>query len=142
MACYLPEGFRQITHSLFLCAMCYFKTDHNHLGEKIRTSSIYGQKCVKSDLSADLLLSFPPPFELKYYARTIGLRGNHDTAKNVSVCVKYFQSYKFNRFYEKKTTYWDLYLSLYQGQKTDDYCPSPPSPHQEGRGGTAESFNR
>ena len=35
----------------------------------------------KSDLSPDLLLSSPPPFKLKYSARTIGLRGNDDTAK-------------------------------------------------------------
>ena len=89
----------------------------------------------KSDLSPDLLLSFPPPFKLKYSARTIGLRGNHDTAKNVSICVKYFQSYKFNRFYEKKTTYWDLYLSLYLNSRklmTTVLLPPPPANGVEG----------
>ena len=42
-------------------------------------------------LSPELLLSSTPPFKLKYSARTIGLRGNDDTAKCLNLC---FQSYK------------------------------------------------
>ena len=54
----LPERFRQITYSIFLCAMRYFKTDHNHEGEKICTSKV---------IVARLVVIVPPALQIEIF---------------------------------------------------------------------------
>ena len=135
VACYLPEGFRQITHSLFLCAMCYCKTDHNHEGEKICTS--------KKWFLPDLLLS-SPALQIEILRTYNRVKRKSWYSKNVSICVKYFQSYKSidsmkERRHTGTSTDEPLQMNLYRW--TDKLFLLPTSPHQ-GRGGTAESFNR
>ena len=86
----------------------------------------------------------PPALQIEIFRAYNRVKRNHDTAKMSQYCVKYFQSYKSidsmkERRHTGTSTDEPLQMNLYRW--TDKLFLLPPSPHQ-GRGGTAESFNR